>query len=88
MGEEAAHAVGVHGHVDRVVAEGQVGVVVELVLDLRDVHDEGRGREVVGQAVGAGESVIGHAPSGQLGETVLDLLLGQRLHGHDQVLSL
>ena len=81
-GDGTAHAVRVHGEGDRVVAEGEVGVVVQLVLDPGDVQDERGGCEVRVETVAAGEPVAVQRPAGQLGQPVLDLLLRQRCDGH------
>src|SRR5690606_28847124 len=70
----AARAVGVHGQGHRVVAEGEVGVVVEFLLHLGDVDDHRGGGEVRGEPVGAGEPVPVEGPARHVGEAVLGLL--------------
>src|SRR5690606_34254535 len=82
----AARAVGVHGQGHRVVAEGEVGVVVEFLLHLGDVDDHRGGGEVRGEPVGAGEPVPVEGPARQVGEAVLDLLRRQRFDGHGVLL--
>ncbi|GAA3357683.1 hypothetical protein GCM10017744_029260 [Streptomyces antimycoticus] len=82
-GHLAPGAVGVHRDADLVVAEGQIGVVVELLLDGGDLrHHPGRLRMPL-EDIRPREPVVRERPAGELLQTLLDLLVGERLDCHD-----
>lgn len=65
LGDRASRVVRVDGEGHRVVPECQVGVMVQLVLDPRDVDRQRGGGEVGGQPEGPGDPVSFQRPAGQ-----------------------
>ncbi|CAG7630279.1 hypothetical protein SBRY_20649 [Actinacidiphila bryophytorum] len=78
-GQPSAGGVRRDRHGEGVVAEGQVRVVVQLVLDPGDVHGEDRRRQVRKAVRPPQRPPLLHLPPGQLPEPRLDLFRAKRV---------